>query len=53
MEMYYLCIDFVFQFIVEKYRNKLNQIKSKNQITYIRTYIHTYIHTYVHTYIHT
>ena len=27
--MYYLCIDFVFQFIVEKYRNKLNQkIKS-------------------------
>ena len=24
MEMYYLCIDFVFQFIVEKYRNKLN-----------------------------
>ena len=31
MELYYLCIDFVFQFIVEKYRNKLNQIKS-NQI---------------------
>ena len=29
MELYYLCIDFVFQFIVEKYRNKLNQIKSK------------------------
>ena len=28
MELYYLCIDFVFQFIVEKYRNKLNQIKS-------------------------
>ena len=27
MELYYLCIDFVFQFIVEKYRNKLNQIK--------------------------
>ena len=26
MEIYYLCIDFVFQFIVEKYRNKLNQI---------------------------
>ena len=26
MELYYLCIDFVFQFIVEKYRNKLNQI---------------------------
>ena len=23
--MYYLCIDFVFQFIVEKYRNKLKQ----------------------------
>ena len=32
MEMYYLCIDFVFQFIVEKYRNKLNQIKS-NQVS--------------------
>ena len=33
MELYYLCIDFVFQFIVEKYRNKLkNQIKSINQI---------------------
>ena len=31
MELYYLCIDFVFQFIVEKYRNKVNQIKS-NQI---------------------
>ena len=31
MELYYLCIDFVFQFIVEKYRNKLNQIKL-NQI---------------------
>ena len=29
MELYYLCIDFVFQFIDEKYRNKLNQIKSK------------------------
>ena len=29
--MYYLCIDFVFQFIVEKYRNKLNQIKSNEQ----------------------
>ena len=29
MELYYLCIDFVFQFIVEKYRNKLNQIKSR------------------------
>ena len=28
MELYYLCIDFVFQFIVEKYRNKLNQIKN-------------------------
>ena len=28
MELYYLCIDNVFQFIVEKYRNKLNQIKS-------------------------
>ena len=28
MELYYLCIDFVFQFIVEKYRNTLNQIKS-------------------------
>ena len=31
MELYYLCIDFVVQFIVEIYRNKLNQIKS-NQI---------------------
>ena len=30
MELYYLCIDFVFQFIVEKYRNKLNQIKSNH-----------------------
>ena len=30
MELYYLCIDFVFQFIVEKYRNKLNQIKSNS-----------------------
>ena len=30
MELYYLCIDFVFQFIVEKYRNKLNQIKKSN-----------------------
>ena len=28
MELLYLCIDFVFPFIVEKYRNKLNQIKS-------------------------
>ena len=27
MELHSLCIDFVFQFIVEKYRNKLNQIK--------------------------
>ena len=27
MELYYLCIDFVLQFVVEKYRNKLNQIK--------------------------
>ena len=34
MELYYLCIDFVFQFIVEKYRNKLNQIKS-NQISFL------------------
>ena len=32
MELYYLCIDFVFQFIVEKYRNKLNQIKSNQMI---------------------
>ena len=31
MELYYLCIDFVFQFIVEKYRNKLNQ--KSNQIS--------------------
>ena len=30
MELYYLCIDFVFQFIVDKYRNKLNQIKNIN-----------------------
>ena len=29
VELYYLCIDFVFQFIVEKYKNKLNQIKSR------------------------
>ena len=32
MELYYLCIDFVFQFIVEKYRNKLNQIKNNGRI---------------------
>ena len=32
MKLYYLCIDFVFQFIVEKYRNKLNQIKSKENV---------------------
>ena len=30
--LYYLCIDFVFQFIVEKYRNKLNQIKSNFEL---------------------
>ena len=36
MELYYLCIDFVLQFIVEKYRNKLNQTKSNaNQINSI------------------
>ena len=33
MELYYLCIDFVFQFIVEKYRNKLNQINNKKSNT--------------------
>ena len=32
MELYYLCIDFVFQFIVEKYRNKVNQIKSNRAV---------------------
>ena len=32
MELYYLCIDFVLQFIVEKYRNKLNQIKSNQNL---------------------
>ena len=37
MELYYLCIDFVFQFIVEKYRNKLNQ-KIKHQCTTDKQY---------------
>ena len=32
MELYYICIDFVFQFIVEKYRNKLNQTKSNQMV---------------------
>ena len=35
MELYYLCIDFVFQFIVEKYRNKQNQIKSNYYSTLV------------------
>ena len=45
MELYYLCIDFVFQFIVEKYRNKLNQIKiklytnSRRCCSYVESYL--------------
>ena len=39
MELYYLCIDFVFQFIVEKYRNKLNQIKSNQFETIVMNYL--------------
>ena len=35
MELYYLCIDFVFQFIMEKYRKKLNQIKSTDPYKHI------------------
>ena len=45
MELYYLCIDFVFQFIVEKYRNKLNsKFKFKIQMKKLH---HNTIHTYM------
>ena len=42
--MYYLCIDFVFQFIVEKYRNKLNQKKKikSERFTNIFNFMHTF-----------